>query len=49
MCLDDAWRYINHSDKEQLSISAQEHQSARAKLLWVYQRNAILYRIEDRI
>lgn len=49
MCLDDVCRCISHTDKEQLSTSAQEHLSGKSKVTMVYQRNAILYRIEDRI
>ena len=32
MCLDDVWICINHSDKEQLSTSAQEHQFGKSKV-----------------
>ena len=35
MCLDGVWRCINHSDKEQLSTSAQEHQSGKSKVTMV--------------
>lgn len=32
MCLDDVCRCISHFDKEQLSTSAQEHQSGKSKV-----------------
>ena len=35
MYLDDVWRCISHSDKEQLSTSAQEHQSGKSKVTMV--------------
>lgn len=51
MCLDDVWRCSNLSDKEQLSISAQEHQSGKSKVTMVIsaQCNLISNRIMNLI